>query len=1233
LVIRESDNNAPPAAGGELGTGGLLSRNLARLGTSSRVVRERLEEVEARDVEVTVAADGAQAIRLPDGTRLCSQHQPLDEARRMLESFDPAEAACAVVLGFGAGHHVERVLDLFKGTGLVVVFEPDLPLLKAVLSHVDCTRWLDPERVVFIDDETDRAGILGVLSRFETQLVAGTRILEHPPSKQRLGDRAGRMASMVTDAVSTARMSMSTLLMRSAGTVRNELLNIDHYALGPGIGPFADCARGQLGVVVSAGPSLRRNIDLLAEEGVRDRCVIIAAQTTLRPLLDAGIRPHFVTALDYHHISKRFYEGLTPEQIRDTTLIALPQAHPVIADSWPGPIAWARGMVLEKVLGGRSTANPALPSASTVAHLSYLFARHLGCDPVALIGQDLGFTDGVYYARGTAIDDVWTPELNPFNTIAKMEWERIVRHRGMLHRLKDHNGRSILTDEQMLTYLRRFESLFRADAERGLLTIDASEGGALKSHTEVIPLSEALDRHATDRNVDFTELLDPVDETRRDPVLREIIEFRAGVERLGEASRKTKTLLRRLMEVVEDPVLSEPVFTEIEKQRLHVESLGEVFAFVDRVNQLGAFKRYLADRRIDLHDSAEPVEIQLRQIRRDMVNVELLDQASEEAGTILDDAIRLLDPDASPPEPVTSSGPVAQESIDCIEGGEAATGPVVALVPVDPRRGGSGCTRSLREEFADRNVLQRTLERIGRSRLLERILLLVPDDFDVDAVVDRRRVNLPIEIVTCGESPFGPEHEAVRAARMFSDQCWRGGIAGMTAFDEVLCARSMHEALVTRDIAAAVLCGPDWPLVEVLGAGGVDELIVRWRESAGRQSFVFTQAPPGLGACLLGRDLLARLVPVNRLATIGAMIGYRPERPEHDPIAREGNVTIEPRVRRSQVRAVFDSPRQLEDIRRALEPMVYERDEIIGQELDSGDVVDQLELIRGHGTPQATPRHLLIELCTGRLGSGPCSPHWNGSVQREPMNRRRFARILAEITETDDTLLTLGGAGDPLQHPHCLEFIDMAFAAGIRGIHVRTELQCSSDKVKSLARSGVQVISVDVNADRPETYRSAMGHDGFAIVIENMKTLIDERSEISGAGPAAMSLPWIVPRIQRRVETYEDIEGFYERWQRLLGTAVIDPTPPVGPGEDLPGDPLADASNTARHMSMELQQRMVVLSDGAVPVSEVDLMGRQVVGSVDDRPLVELWRQVVSHRRQILRDEGENAYRMRTYYP
>src|SRR5690606_40495396 len=116
----------------------------------------------------------------------------------------------------------------------------------------------------------------------------------------------------------------------------------------------------------------------------------------------------------------------------------------------------------------------AIAQGATVAHLSFYLAQHLGCDPIVLIGQDLGFSDGLYYAPGTAIHQVWAAELSPFNTVEMMEWQRIVRHKGHLQRMTDVNGAPIFSDEQMLTYLKQIEKGFAAAKERGQTVMDAT---------------------------------------------------------------------------------------------------------------------------------------------------------------------------------------------------------------------------------------------------------------------------------------------------------------------------------------------------------------------------------------------------------------------------------------------------------------------------------------------------------------------------------------------------------------------------------------------------------------------------------------------------------------------------------------------------------------------------------------------------------------------------------------
>ena len=150
---------------------------------------------------------------------------------------------------------------------------------------------------------------------------------------------------------------------------------------------------------------------------------------------------------------------------------------------------FAEALVRELKLG-----KTGLTSGATVAHLAFYLAEHLGCDPIIFVGQDLGFADGLCYAPGTSYEDVWQPELSRFCTMEMKQWEQIVRDRPILRRIPDYLGRPMYTEERLFTYLHQFERDFAKSRSR---IIDATEGGALKRGSTVMPLAEAIEQFCT----------------------------------------------------------------------------------------------------------------------------------------------------------------------------------------------------------------------------------------------------------------------------------------------------------------------------------------------------------------------------------------------------------------------------------------------------------------------------------------------------------------------------------------------------------------------------------------------------------------------------------------------------------------------------------------------------------------------------------------------------------------
>lgn len=1148
----------------------LLERNLAALGVFSGPTASLVgSAAPSSDVEFFDGPDGLIAAR-QGGRLLCSRHRPREEGEAFARSIPLEAAGGIVVLGFGAGHHVTALAERVRRAGLIIVFEPDVSLLRAVLERVDHTRTFLGSRVVVLTDERDAAGITRAVSGSEGLLAMGVRVAPHPASRARLGSSSDEFTRQVAKVVAAVRTTVVTTLAHAELTLRNQLQNIDRYVTSAGIADLKDAAAGFPAVVVSAGPSLEKNIRALATRGVRDRVVIIAAQTVLKTLLRHGIRPHFVTALDHHEISRRFYEGLTPRAVDGITLVAEAKANPAILEAFPGLLRTPADPVLDRLLEGTAEVEKgALRAGATVAHMGYYLARHLGCDPVALVGQDLGFSDGCYYAPGAAIHEVWSSELNAFNSLEAMEWQRIVRARHLLHRATDVHGRAIYTDEQMATYLVQFEKDFAADAVAGLTTIDATEGGVSKRHTRVATLAAVLES-ATSRLPDL-----PTPRTSGGEVLPRVRErltrTRDDAVRIARAGREAESILSRMIEIQRDQSQIGRLIDRVYALRDEVESLQPAFALVDQINQTGTLNRARADRLIEIDEALTPLQRQRREIERDIVNVRWTADAADSLATLLDGAIATLE---GAPR-ITREATPAQVR----PGSPRTRAAAIIALTGEPRT------------FRGRPAIEHVVERLARCASLDAVL--------VAAGPDARIPELPgVGVVRTAELARDRARlEAIRAARLWSGWCWRGGIAGLTTYDEVFAPRTMAAAMRESGAEAGVIIGADWALVD---PGLVDQAVARFAE---RPRFAFVQAPPGLGTCVVSRDLGEELAneASGWAGTIGALLGYVPIAPRSDPIAKPECVQTEPGVRDLLARCIPDS----DPLRRRLERL--------GEE----DARDASSLARALApsldeAADRVPQHVTIELCTGRRTGGLRARWLRGGGELaerpvlEPSVARRVFRELAR--ERSDACVTLGGAGDPLLHPDWRGIIAAAVEEGIASVHLRTDLLVRPDEVEALAGSGVSVVSVDLMADDAATYREIMGVDRHHDARSNLERLLSLRRGF---------LPWIVPRMTKCEAALGTMERFYDRWLLACGACAIDPHPWNDPSS-FPGEERIRAIPRPRPTAWrEAARHMTIWSDASVTPARSD----RRIGHADREGVAEIWARLWKTRRESIARE------------
>ncbi|HVP10912.1 MAG TPA: 6-hydroxymethylpterin diphosphokinase MptE-like protein [Phycisphaerae bacterium] len=579
--------------------------NMTRLWRHDPRLAQQLDEVQP---EATLAMQPSRkgpmtaVVTAQDGRKLFlhSRYDPEQEALEFCKSLQKSEAYCVVLSGLGLGYHVKALFETFGDEIIVFVTEPDLVTIKTALEHTDLSAELESGHVEILTSLA-KTTLHERLGRHATMLMLGTLLAAPSVARDVNSDFHNACRQAILDYAAFAKMSLLTLVRNSGITCRNIANNLPTYVCTPPADVVRRAFVGCPAILVAAGPSLSRNIDQL--RSLQGQAVIIAAQTTLRPLLSRGIRPHFVTSLDFSDLSRQFFENVDiPE---DLVLVAEPKASWHVVDAFRRTQAMCgrRVILLDNVFAQRCVGEALakrtpMEAGSTVMHLAFYLAQWLGCDPIIFVGQDLAFTGHCYYTPGVPIHRAWWPELGRYCTLEMKEWMRIVRQREILRKIKDIDGRDIYTDEQMFTYLEQFERDFGKCAAR---IIDATEGGARKAGATTMTLADAARQYCRgplDQSR-FGYLRRPwYDASKLSPARDMLASRKEELAAFRAICTETRELLHELEGLLDEPERFNRLIVRVDELRTLVQRHGVVFRMVRDVSQLGELQKFAADRRL-----------------------------------------------------------------------------------------------------------------------------------------------------------------------------------------------------------------------------------------------------------------------------------------------------------------------------------------------------------------------------------------------------------------------------------------------------------------------------------------------------------------------------------------------------------------------------------------------------------------------------------------------------------
>ena len=568
----------------------------------------------------------------PDGRSIYihSRYNPLQEAKKWCTNVIENDKFCYFIEGFGLGYHIKELFEQLTGDIILVVVEPELQVLRLGLTYVDFAKEIESRRLVILT-QPDKARLHQQLADYQAYLLMGTKIASHQPSVQVSGESIAQLRQLYLSFIEYAKTAVVTLVTNAQVTCRNIADNLATYLATPPIDELKSRFAGHPAIVVSAGPSLRKNVAQLAD--AKGKAVIIAVQTTLKPLLARGIVPEYVCSLDYHELSRQFYEDIT--DFHDIHLVAEPKAHHSVIDTFRGPVSLLASDFARTCLAGAHGQRDGLRAGASVAHLAFYLAEYMGCDPIVMIGQDLALTDHVYYAPGVAIHAVWQAELNRFCTMEMKEWERIVRGKPILRKVKDYEGAEIYTDELMSNYLEQFE---KDIAKSPAMVINATEGGALIHGAELMTLRQVIDRFcrgSIDSSLLAYRQRKPWFDTSGLPEgRRQVLARLDEMAEIQALCAETLEILEELKGLVHSPAQFNNKIKKVDELRLKVREYDRAYRIITSGAQLAEFRKFSADQRLKA-SAAEGVERAKKQLDRDMNFVRSLQADTERMIAIL----------------------------------------------------------------------------------------------------------------------------------------------------------------------------------------------------------------------------------------------------------------------------------------------------------------------------------------------------------------------------------------------------------------------------------------------------------------------------------------------------------------------------------------------------------------------------------------------------------------------
>lgn len=430
-----------------------------------------------------------------------------------------------IVFGFADGSYVRELLQ-YNEEAQVLIYEPCTEIFWQVCGRTEVARLLDDDRVHLLVEGINENLFFVYLG--ECVNYANFRLVEMCvlPNYDRLFAESYRnLLDQRLFAAKQLIFSRNTEIIYGMEYVHNVMGLAKDVVEQYSIVQLKDVVKikglsGMPAVLVSAGPSLDKNIDQLKE--IQDNVFIMAVDTALNSVLAHGIMPDMTITIDGHKPLTLFED----ERINDIPMtVSLGSNEKVIRQSRAKRFYELREEEYLGILYGKlDKPIQGLPTGGSVANNALSLLVLMGFETVIFMGQDLAYPGGVRHAF-----DAYHVEHALVEGVDYYEVEDIY-------------GEKILTQENMELYLKWFEAYIALMTQ--VRFVDATEGGVKIHGTEICTMWQMVEEFSG-RTYDKKCIFESIEPYLNKEEQQEIKKMISHIpDRLDEVDRRIKDGLR-----------------------------------------------------------------------------------------------------------------------------------------------------------------------------------------------------------------------------------------------------------------------------------------------------------------------------------------------------------------------------------------------------------------------------------------------------------------------------------------------------------------------------------------------------------------------------------------------------------------------------------------------------------------------------------------------------------------